>query len=84
MTTESAARVPLLSTADRRRLGRRAQWLAGASVAYNAVEVFANAIYGGKHDRGEDGMPKREFMYFSDRGKERMAEIIADLAFGGK
>ncbi|SEC92485.1 Cation efflux family protein [Nocardioides exalbidus] len=35
MTTD----VALLSVADRRRLGRRAQLLAGASVAYNVVEA---------------------------------------------
>lgn len=29
---------PILTTDDRRRLGRRAQWLAGTSVAYNLVE----------------------------------------------
>ena len=31
---------PLLTTADRHRLGRRAQLLAGASVAYNLVEAI--------------------------------------------
>jgi len=47
----------------------------------HSVEIFANSEYGGKHDRGEDGMPKREFMWFSDSAKERMAQVIANLAF---
>jgi divalent metal cation (Fe/Co/Zn/Cd) transporter len=35
----SASTVPVLTPADRRRLGRRAQLLAGASVTYNALEA---------------------------------------------
>jgi divalent metal cation (Fe/Co/Zn/Cd) transporter len=35
----SVPTVPLLSTSEQRRLGRRAQLLAGASVTYNAVEA---------------------------------------------
>lgn len=49
-------------------------------VAYNAIEIFANAEYGGRHDRGED-MPRREFMWFSEDAKEKMAQVIAGLAF---
>lgn len=50
-------------------------------VSKNAIEIFANAEYGGRHDRGED-MPQREFMWFSDSAKDRMAQIISSLAFG--
>jgi divalent metal cation (Fe/Co/Zn/Cd) transporter len=38
MTTASAQ--PTSTAADRTRLGRRAQWLAGASVAYNVIEAI--------------------------------------------
>lgn len=39
MTGTAAPARLALTASDRRRLGRRAQWLAGASVAYNAVEA---------------------------------------------
>ncbi|ADB29211.1 conserved hypothetical protein [Kribbella flavida DSM 17836] len=49
----SSPELPLLSVGpapDRRKLGRRAQWLAGASVAYNLVEavvaISAGAVAG--------------------------------------
>lgn len=35
-----------VSAVDRQRLGRRAQWLAGASVAYNAVEAVVSVAAG--------------------------------------
>ena len=37
---------PELTAADRSRLGRRAQWLAGASVAYNVLEAVVAGIAG--------------------------------------
>jgi phage gpG-like protein len=46
-----------------------------------AIQIFANAEYSGKHDMGTDNMPQREFMWFSNEAKERMAQVIASLAF---
>lgn len=48
MTRQQAPGSPLppLTAADRRRLGRRAQWLAGASVGYNAVEAVVSVAAG--------------------------------------
>jgi divalent metal cation (Fe/Co/Zn/Cd) transporter len=37
---------PMLTGADRARLGRRAQWLAGASVAYNVLEAIVAVAAG--------------------------------------
>ena len=44
----------------------------------NAIMIFANADYGGKHDRGE-GVAKREFMYFSNTAQDNMAKLILNL-----
>jgi len=53
-------------------------------VSYNAIEIFANSKYGHRHDSGTDGMPQREFMWFSEKAKDLMANIISSLAFGIK
>lgn len=39
-TPPTSASPSMISTADRARLGRRAQWLAAASVTYNAIEAI--------------------------------------------
>lgn len=51
-------------------------------ISKNAIEIFNNAEYSNRHDMGTDGMPQREFMWFSDSAKDRMAQIISSLAFG--
>jgi len=51
-------------------------------IAFNTIEIFANSVYGHRHDSGTDGMPKREFMWFSETAKDRMTQIIAGMAFG--
>ena len=43
----------------------------------NAILIFSNVRYSGKHDRGEEGMPKRSFMWFSEKVKTMMAELIS-------
>lgn len=48
----------------------------------NAVEIYANSEYGHRHDSGTDGMPQREFMWFSDSAKDKMSQIISSLVFG--
>src|SRR3990167_2766541 len=53
-------------------------------ISHNAIEVFANSVYGHRHDSGTDGMPQREFMWFSDKAQGLMANIISSLAFGVK
>lgn len=50
-------------------------------IGKDAIKVFSNVEYSGRHDRGE-GVPKREFMWLSDRAKERMAVTILDLMLG--
>ena len=42
----SSTSAPQLTLADRTRLGRRAQWLAGASVAYNVLEAVVAVAAG--------------------------------------
>jgi divalent metal cation (Fe/Co/Zn/Cd) transporter len=42
----SSRTAPRLTPADRTRLGRRAQWLAGASVAYNVLEAVVAVAAG--------------------------------------
>lgn len=51
-------------------------------ISKNAIEIFNTAEYSHRHDSGTDGMPQREFMWFSNDAKERMAQIISSLAFG--
>lgn len=45
----------------------------------DSIIIFAGAKYGGKHDRGEGGMTKREFMWFSGNAEEKMAKLILSL-----
>ena len=39
---------------------------------------FSNIEYSGKHDRGEEGMPKRSFMWLSENAMEYMSKYILD------
>lgn len=53
-------------------------------LSYNSIEIWANSVYGHRHDSGTNGMPQREFMWFSDKAQGLMANIVSSLAFGVK
>jgi phage gpG-like protein len=46
----------------------------------DAIRVFANAPYSGKHDRGDASkrLPKRQFMWLSQEATRKMARHIVD------
>lgn len=43
-----------------------------------SVTVFNPVEYAGKHDRGEDGMPQRKFMWLSDKATELVHQSFVD------
>lgn len=47
-----------------------------------AIAVVSDPDYGGRHNEGSRGMPKREFMWLSDNAVDRMAETILTLVTG--
>ena len=53
-------------------------------ISYNAIEIWANSVYGHRHDSGTYGIPQRQFMWFSDKSQGLMANIISSIAFGVK
>lgn len=48
-----------------------------------AVMIFSPQPYSGQHDRGENGMPKREFMWFDEDTLNLMAEAVATMWMEG-
>ena len=42
-------------------------------ISNEAILIFSNSTYGGKHDRGEAGMKKRPFMWFGQDALDKMA-----------
>jgi len=40
------------------------------------MEVGTNIEYAGKHNMGTDGMPKREFMWLSDTGENKIGKAF--------
>ena len=62
----------LVGKKDVRELGR------GVVQAFNRME------YSGKHDRGEEGLPKRDFMWLSNYAHELMAKTLLHLLTDGK
>lgn len=45
----------------------------------DAIEVVARTSYAGKHDKGEGGLPRRQFMWLSDKAKRLMAKVVAGM-----
>ena len=45
----------------------------------NSIMIFTPVKYSGKHDRGEDKMPKRTFMWMGDPALRDMAEAAASM-----
>lgn len=48
-----------------------------------AIAVTSNIEYASKHQEGENGMPKRDFLWLSDNALERMADTILNLVMKG-
>lgn len=48
----------------------------------NAIKVFSNVEYSGKHDEGEGHIPKREFMWLSSSAQDKMTVNILDGLLG--
>lgn len=51
----------------------------------NELEMFSNVGYSGKHNEGDpsENLPKREFMWLSEKAQGLMAETIINLALRG-
>lgn len=47
----------------------------------DAIMIFSNIEYSGKHDRGETAsrLPKREFMWLSDKAQEDMGGMLLNM-----
>lgn len=52
------------------------------NITQSSILIFSNSKYGGKHDRGEDKMPKRTFMWFSQETLDRMAAASVQMWSG--
>jgi hypothetical protein len=48
----------------------------------SSVVMFNPVGYAGKHDRGEDGMPERKFMWFSANAMTTMARALLSRIMG--
>ena len=48
------------------------------SIDNQSIKVFANAGYSGFHDQGTKRIPKREFMWLSDKALTNMVKMIMD------
>lgn len=48
----------------------------------DSVEMFSSVRYSGKHDRGID-VPRREFMWLSERAQELMAQTVIEFSLKG-
>lgn len=51
------------------------------TISSTGIEVYANSEYSGVHDRGGKNMPKRSFMWLSDRAKDLMMQFIANFVW---
>lgn len=49
-----------------------------------SVAFFNPVSYAGKHDRGEDGVPKRKFMWLSQDATDNMAKGLAQQILEGR
>jgi phage gpG-like protein len=49
------------------------------NVGSDAVMLFSNAEYSGRHDMGGGGIPARPFMWLSDATEEKMANTVLQL-----
>lgn len=54
------------------------------SMGTNAIKIFSPVKYSGQHDEGDatKNLPQRQFMWLSERAKDRMAVTILDLLIG--
>jgi phage gpG-like protein len=50
-------------------------------ISRTSIMLFSNVDYSGIHDRGGNGMPKREFMWLSNSARNKMEDIIMNIAF---
>lgn len=50
------------------------------SIDDHSIRVFANADYSGYHNEGTPRIPKREFMWLSDKAMDNMVKMIMDQA----
>ena len=49
----------------------------------SAVSMFNPVEYSGKHDRGEDGVPERKFMWISRRAQDLMDKALVSTIIKG-
>jgi len=48
-----------------------------------SVMILAGAKYSGYHDEGTNIIPKRDFMWFTDRAKDKMGALVLKLVAKG-
>lgn len=74
---------PLLTFSGKMRQALLTGQKSVRNLGHGVVEAFNRMAYSGKHDRGE-GVPRREFMWFSKDAMDRMAQALLHFVTGGK